>query len=115
LGFQGIADGGRRFGMPVFPYFLFGIAGTFGVGRRSALMALRAPRAGTRIARHLWRMALALFIAANVVLRRAVRRVSEGVAHHAAPRPAGLAVLVTMLWWIWRGAAQAHVPGPRPQ
>jgi hypothetical protein len=61
---EAFADGGTRNGMPAFPFFMFGIVGLLaGVGdvRMIRSGALRGP---SRLARHLWRMSFALFIAA---------------------------------------------------
>jgi len=102
LGFQGIADGGRRFGMPVFPYFLFGIAGTFGAAGDLRWMRSGAPRGVPRIVRHLWRMSLALFIAAmSFFVGQSDEFPKEWRIMPLLVLP-GLAVLVTMLWWLWR-------------
>ena len=102
LGFQGIADGGRRFGMPVFPYFLFGIAGTLGAAGDLRWMRSGAPRGVPRIARHLWRMSLALFIAAmSFFVGQSDEFPKEWRIMPLLVLP-GLAVLVTMLWWLWR-------------
>src|SRR5687768_1854440 len=63
FGFQALASG-TRFGMPAFPFFLFGVAAT--LGAVGDLRVIRSgPRTGaSRLARHLWRMCFALFIAA---------------------------------------------------
>ena len=57
---------------------------------------------GTRNARHLWRMSFALFIAAlsfSVQLAKMIPRPVRIPALIALPM---LAVLVTMLYWLWR-------------
>ena len=102
LGFEAIAHGGRRFGMPAFPFLLFGIAGTFG-----ALGDLRWIRSGgargvPRIGRHLWRMSLALAIAAmSFFIGQADEFPKEWRIMPLLALPP-LSVVVTMLYWVWR-------------
>ena len=89
-------------GMPAFPFFMFGTVGLLGaVGDVRVL--LRGPLRGvSRLARHLWRMSFALFIAALSffigqadVFPRAIRIMP------LLGLPV-LAVLLTMLYWLWR-------------
>jgi len=102
FGFEAIANGGMRNGMPAFPFFMFGLVGVLaGVGDLRMLRSGR-PQGAPRIARHLWRMGFALFIAAlSFFIGQA----------HVFPKPIRirpllalpvLAVLVTMLYWLWR-------------
>jgi hypothetical protein len=100
--FQAVANGGMRDGMPAFPFFMFGMIGLLGsVGDFRVLRA--GPRRGaSRIARHLWRMCTALFIAAlSFFIGQA----------DVFPKPMRIlpllalpvvAVLVTMFYWLWR-------------
>jgi hypothetical protein len=103
-GFQAIAQGGRRAGL-AFPMFLFalaalpGAAGDLRMIRGGGAKSLKGAR---RLARHLWRMTFALFIAAlSFFIGQA----------DVFPRPVRilpllalpvLAVLVTLLYWLWR-------------
>jgi hypothetical protein len=103
-GVQAVAQGGRQAGL-AFPMFLFALAAL--PGAAGDLRMIRAGGAKTlkgapRLTRHLWRMTFALFIAALSffigqadVFPRAVR---------IAPLLAlpVLAVLVTLLYWLWR-------------
>lgn len=102
FGIQGLASGGRRFGMPVFPFFLFGIAGTFGAIGDLRWMRSGAPRGVTRIARHLWRMCLALFIATMSFFVGQSDEFPKAWRIMPLLMLPGLSVLFTMLWWVWR-------------
>jgi uncharacterized membrane protein len=104
LGFQAIAQGGRRAGL-AFPMFLFAIAALPGAAGDLRMMRSGGAshlKGAPRLARHLWRMTFALLIAALSffigqadVFPRPVRIVPL----LALPV---LAVLITLLYWLWR-------------
>ena len=86
----------------VAPMFIFATIGLLGgVGDVRVLRSL--PRtAGARLRRHLWRMSTALLIASlsfSVRLPRILPAPLRTPAAYALPT---LAVLVTMLYWLWR-------------
>ena len=63
IGFEAVRLGGSRNGVPAFPYFLFGTVGFLG-GLGDYRVLRSGPRQGSaRLARHLWRMTFALWIA----------------------------------------------------
>lgn len=66
FGFEAVAspDGQGRNGMPAFPFFMFGVVGTLGAALDLRMMRSSALKGASRVARHLWRMSFALFIAA---------------------------------------------------
>ena len=93
---------GRKFGFPPAPFFIFGIVASL-LASGDIRMMVRGGISGTkRLARHLWRMCFALFIAsASVFLARP----------HLFPaifRKSGLLVLLTvaplilMIFWLLR-------------
>jgi uncharacterized membrane protein len=102
FGFEALANGGTRKGMPAFLFFMFAVVGL--LASAGDLRIIRSgPLKGTpRLARHLWRMCFALFIASlSFFIGQA----------HVFPKPIRipgllalpvLAVLVTMLYWLWR-------------
>jgi hypothetical protein len=104
-GVEAMANGGRRNGMPATPYFIFaafGLLGAFGDLR----VMLRGPLKGAqRLARHLWRMSMALLIAAlsfavqfvNLMKQRAGIKVSPLFILFMLLLVAG-----TTLYWMWR-------------
>ena len=102
LGFEAMANGGTRKGMPAFPFFLFGFIGVFGSLGDLRMMRSVGMRGTSRIARHLWRMSLALYVAAMSffigqadVFPKALR-----ILPLLAVPP--FVVLGTMLYWLWR-------------
>jgi uncharacterized membrane protein len=78
-------------------------------------------RGGARLRRHLWRMCTALLIAAASFFLGPVRRIPEPL--RVAPlRFIPLAVLATMVYWLWRSrrrrprlAEPRHIPVPSSQ
>jgi uncharacterized membrane protein len=85
----------------VFPLLLFSIlAFSAGMGDRRMLRAggLQGP---ARLRRHLWRMCVALFIAAASFFLGPVRRIPEPLRIPVL-RLIPLVVLVTMVYWLWR-------------
>lgn len=103
LGFETIASpAGRRDGLPPFPFFMFGIVGLLaGVGD---LRMLRSGgiRGTSRLARHLWRMTWAMWIATSSFFLGQAKVFPEPVRIPALLALPVLAVLVTMLYWLWR-------------
>jgi uncharacterized membrane protein len=100
--FQAVANGGTRNGMPAFPFFMFGIVGMLAAAGDLRMMVGGELRGARRIARHLWRMSFALFIAAMSFF------IGQSDEFPAALRIMPLlalpvvAVLVTMFYWLWR-------------
>ena len=101
-GFEALANGGTRNGMPAFPFFMFGV-----VGMLAGLGDIRVMRSGPlkgapRLARHLWRMCFALFIAALSSSVQFGKMIPEPYRVRALLVLPVLAVLVTMFYWLWR-------------
>ena len=110
FGFQAVANGGTRNGMPAFPFFMFGVVGALG-----AIGDLRVIRSGAlegtaRLARHLWRMCFALFIAALSFSVQVAKMIPRPVRIPAMMIPM-LVVLATMLYWLWRVRIRRSVRG----
>ena len=97
---------GTRDGIPAGVFFMFG-----SVALLSSVGDLRMIRAGglqgaRRIARHLWRMCFALFIAAASFFLGQAKVIPKPVRIPGLlPLPV-LAVLVTMVYWLWRVRAR---------
>lgn len=88
--------------MPAFPFFLFGIAGVLGGAGDLRMIRSAALRGAPRLARHLWRMCFALFIAALSFFIGQADEFPE--ARRIFPLLA-LPVLVPLLgmtYWLWR-------------
>ena len=102
FGAQAIANGGRRNGIPAFPFLMFGVVGTLG-----AVLDLRLLRVGTltgaaRLTRHLWRITFALFIAAMSFFIGQADVFPKPIRIPALLAMPVLAVLVSLLYWLWR-------------
>jgi len=102
FGFQAIANGGKMYGLPPFPFFMFGVVGL--VGATGDVRVLRSgPLRGTlRIARHLWRMSFALFIAAMSFFIGQAKVIPKPIRILPLLALPVVAVLITMLYWLWR-------------
>ena len=102
FGLEAVANGGERNGMPAFPFFMFGV-----VGLLASVGDLRMLRSGAltgarRLARHLWRMSFALFIAALSFFIGQADVIPKPIRVMPLLAIPVLAVLVTLLYWMWR-------------
>lgn len=89
-------------GIPAFPYFLFGTVGTLaGIGDIRMIRAGGVTGAG-RIARHLWRMSFALFVAALSFFIGQADELPKAMRIPALLVVPPLTVLATMIYWMWR-------------
>ena len=104
LGFavEAIANGGERNGMPAFPFLLFGSVGVLASAGDLRVIRSGALTGASRLARHLWRMSFALFIAALSFFIGQAKVVPEPFRIRPLLALPVLAVLVTMLYWLWR-------------
>ena len=93
-----------------FPLLMFGgLALSAGLGDRRMLWA-GGLQGTARLKRHLWRMCVALFIAAASFFLGPVRRIPEPLRIPAL-RLIPLVVLVTMAFWLWRYRRKRSSPG----
>jgi len=102
FGAEAIANGGRRNGMPAFPFFLFGAIGLLGTTGDLRVMRSGPLVGAPRLARHLWRMCTALFIAALSFSVQAAKLVPKSARMPGMFALPVLAVLATMFYWLWR-------------
>ncbi len=105
-GFAAIANGtGRIFGLPSFPFFLFGVLGLSGAFGDFKTLRAGVLRGAPRLSRHLWRMCMAFFIAAASFFSIKARVAAIFPAPFTSPAARAvpvLLVLVTMCYWLWR-------------
>ena len=96
------ANGRGRDGMPWFPFALFGVTGTVAsIGDIRILV--RGPLTGARrLTRHLWRMTFALFVAALSFFIGQAKVIPEPYRNRMLLALPVLAVLVTLVYWVWR-------------
>ena len=100
--FEAIAKGGMRDGMPAFPFLMFGTVALIGTAGDLRMMRSGAHRGAKRVARHLWRMSFALFIAALSFFIGQSKVFPEPIRILPLLAVPVLAVLVTMFYWLWR-------------
>jgi uncharacterized membrane protein len=92
---------GKRHGMPPSAFLLFGVVGTL-AGVLDLRMILSGGLEGaSRLARHLWRMSFALFIAALSFFIGQAQVIPKPIRIFPLLALPVLAVLVTMLYWLW--------------
>ena len=99
---QAFANGGKRNGMPAFPFIMFGVVGLLATIGDLRMMRSGPLQGARRLARHLWRMCFALFIAALSFFIGQAKVIPEPYRNRGLLALPVLAVLVTMLYWLWR-------------
>jgi hypothetical protein len=108
---EAIANGGKRNGMPAFPFILFATFALLGVAGDLRVLRSGARKGASRIARHLWRMTIALFIAALSFSVQLPKFIPEPLRIRWLIILPVLAVLVTMVYWLWRVGMRRSVRG----
>jgi uncharacterized membrane protein len=110
---EAFANGGKRNGIPAFPFVMFGV-----VGLLASVGDVRLLRAGagvlqgaSRVARHLWRMTFALFIAALSFFIGQAQVIPKPIRIPGLLALPVLAVLVTMFYWLWRVRVRRSLRG----
>jgi uncharacterized membrane protein len=99
---EAFANGGSRKGIPAFPFVLFGVVASFGTIGDLRVIRSGPLRGASRLARHLWRMSFALFIAALSFFIGQAKVFPKPIRIPALLGLPVLAVLLTMLYWLWR-------------
>ena len=102
FGVIAIAGGGNWNGVPAFPFFLFGIFGVLGSVGDLRVIRFGALRGAPRLARHLWRMSFALFVATMSFFIGQMKVIPKPIRIPGLLALPVVAVLVTMLYWMWR-------------
>ena len=102
LAFQAVANGGRMNGVPAFPFFLFGIVGALAVVGDVRVIRSGPLEGAARLARHLWRMSFALLIAAMSFFFGQMKVMPKPMRIPALLAIPVVAILLTMLYWLWR-------------
>ena len=106
FGVEAIANGGRRNGFPAFPYVLFATFGLLGAAGDLRMLRRGALQGRPRLARHLWRMSVALFIAALSFSVQLPKFIPKPYRIQGLIMLPVLAVVVTMFYWLWRVRAR---------
>lgn len=102
---------GRVDGLPAFPYFLFGFVGLLGSALDVRMLRAGGVRGPSRLTRHLWRMSFALLIAAMSFFFGQADELPKAMRIPAMLGLPPLAVLVGMLYWLWRVRIRRSVRG----
>lgn len=111
LGVEVVARAGTRNGMQAFPFFMFGAVALLGSAGDFRVMRTGKLTGARRIARHLWRMSFALFIAAMSFFIGQAKVIPEPFRIWPLLALPVLAVLVTMLYWLWRVRIRGNLRG----
>ncbi|MGQ0712857.1 MAG: hypothetical protein ACT4PJ_03890 [Gemmatimonadaceae bacterium] len=106
---QAVANGGTRNGMPAFPFVLFGTIALLGSVGDVRVLRSGALTGSSRLARHLWRMSFALFIAALSFFIGQAKVIPQPIRIRPLLGLPVLSVLVTMLYWLWRVRSRRSV------
>jgi hypothetical protein len=118
LGFDAIARGGIRQGIPAPVFFTFGAIGLLAIAGDVRMIRSGGLRAGPRLARHLWRMCLGLVIAAASFFLGPPGRVPELIRIPALLPVPVVVPLMAMFYWLWRVRIRRNyrgLVGARPQ
>ncbi len=103
IGVHMIATGtSQRDGLPAFPFFLFGIVGLLASAADVRILRDGALRGTRRLARHLWRMCFALYVAASSFFLGQSDEFPEALRIPVLLALPVVAVLIAMFYWLWR-------------
>jgi hypothetical protein len=102
LGFDALARGGIRQGIPAPVFFVFGAVGLLASAGDVRMIRSGGLQGVPRLSRHLWRMCLGLFIAAGSFFLGPPRRIPEMIRIPAVLPVPVLVPLLAMLYWLWR-------------
>jgi uncharacterized membrane protein len=102
FGLDALASGVKRSWIPAFPFLMFGVIGL--LAGASDLRMLRSGGLGgaSRLARHLWRMCFALFVAAMAFFIGQADVFPKAIRNPALLALPLLVVLFCMVYWLWR-------------
>jgi len=104
---------GMKDGFPAPPYFVFGIVALLAALLDLRMLLARGVKGPHRLARHLWRMCFALFIAAASFFLGQAQVFPEPIRNFALLSVPVLVVLLSMLYWLWRVLFTKRVGGGR--
>jgi uncharacterized membrane protein len=106
-----VTGGSRTDGIPASPFVMFGVVSLLASAGDLRIVRSGALRGGARLARHLWRMCFALFIASLSFFIGQAKVIPKPIRIPGLLALPVLAVLVTMLYWLWRVRVRRSVRG----
>jgi uncharacterized membrane protein len=102
LGFDAVGRGGVREGIPAVVLFKFALVALLAGAGDLRVIRAGALRGAPRLARHLWRMCFALYIATASFFFGQADKLPEALRVPALLAFPVVAVVVTMFYWLWR-------------
>ncbi|MEA2326892.1 MAG: hypothetical protein QOE68_1851 [Thermoanaerobaculia bacterium] len=115
-GFTAFGSPGRALnGVPFFMHFFIGTVMALAAAGDVRVMWSGPQRGGRRLARHLWRMCFALFIAAGSFfsIKARVAKLLPAPFTTPAMRVLPIALIfIAMFYWLWRVRAAKTLPSP---
>jgi uncharacterized membrane protein len=102
FGLDALASASVRERGMAFPFLMFAVVALLGFAGDARVLRAGALRGAPRIARHLWRMTFALFIAALSFFIGQAGVIPKPLRIMPLLAVPVLAVLVTMFYWLWR-------------
>ena len=111
LAFVAGLDMMRRGRPETIPSFIFGIVGLLAATGDIRVLRGRVMQGARRIARHLWRMCFAMWVAAASFFWGPPRRVPEVIRIPALQAVAVLLPIAVMLYWLWRLRGRTTLQG----
>ena len=111
LGFDAVGRGGVREGIPAVVLFKFALVALLACAGDLRVIRSGVLRGTPRLARHLWRMCFALYIAAASFFFGQADKLPEVVRIPALLAFPVVAVVVTMFYWLWRVRIRKSLTG----
>jgi hypothetical protein len=102
LGFDAVGRGGVREGIPAVVLFKFALVALLAGAGDLRVIRSGALRGAPRLARHLWRMCFALYIATASFFFGQADKLPEALRVPVLLAFPVVAVVVTMFYWLWR-------------
>jgi hypothetical protein len=103
--------GGKRNEVAAFPFLMFGVVALLGSAGDVRMIRSGALRGAPRLARHLWRMSFALFIASLSFFIGQSQVFPKPIRIMPLLAMPMLLVLVTMFYWLWRVRVRRSLRG----
>jgi hypothetical protein len=118
LGAEAVHGGGTVDKIPAPPIFLFAVVGLLAAGGDARTLLAGHIEGVRRIARHLWRMTFALWVATTSLFLGQAKMFPAPLRHLSLLAIPVLLVTFTLFYWLWRvmlrRRAPGAAPGPRP-